>query len=222
MTVINLQVAASADDTNHDSITTGSNRAVASGSVSAGDLTSTVLSPGSHGASNSDWSAGARFLNVTIPQGTTITSAIYGMTPQASYTTANAIDYLVSGQASDTTVAFATAQDLKTTSRPRTTAVSGPWNQKSVTVDVQQTIDVTAIVQEIINRPSWVSGNSIVIMVDTASTTVANEWQDYYAYDGTPAKSPTLAITYGAGAAVVDVDRHSTGGAERGIARGIS
>lgn len=214
MPTLNLQVAASTDDTNHDSINTGSNRAVTSGSTSAGDLTNTVLSPGSHGTSNSDWSCGARFNNVTIPQGATITSALYGMTPQTSYTTSGAIDFHVSGQAADNPVSFSVTQNLTATNRPRTTAVSGPWDQNDVSMDVPQTIDVTAIIQEIINRPSWVSGNSIVILVDTASTTAANEWQDYYSYDGTPAKAPTLVITYGGAPAGITGTAALTQGAE--------
>lgn len=198
MTTLNLQVGASTDDTNHTSINTGSGRAVASGSVIAGDLTSVILSPGSHGANN-EYSLGARFLNVTIPQGTTITSATFGLTPQASYSSPGTVSYLVSAQAADNAATFGTGANLQTGTRPRTTAVSAAWNQNSVTIDVQNTIDVTSVVQEIINRAGWVSGNAIVIIVDTNTTTTSGEWQDYYAFDGTPAKSPTLTIVYSGG-----------------------
>lgn len=198
MTTLNLQVAASTDDANHNSITTGSGRSVASGSMLAADLTSVILSPGSHGANN-EYSVGARFLNITIPQGTTITSATFGMTPQASYSSPGTISYLVSGQAADNAATFSSGANLQTSNRARTTAVSSPWDQKTTTVDVQNTIDVTSVVQEIINRAGWVSGNALVIIVDTNTTTTSGEWQDYNSFDGAPAKAPTLTIVYSGG-----------------------
>lgn len=196
MATLNLAVTASADDAHAGSITNDSGRTVTA--CTNASITSTILSPGSHG-SNDEYSAGARFLNVTIAQGATINSATFRMTPQATYNAgANTISYLVSAQAADNPGTFTTATNqFTTTTRPRTTAVSAAWNQTSVTVDVQQSIDVTSVVQEIVNRAGWASGNAIVIIVDTNTTTTAGEWQDYHSYDGSTTKAPKLDIDYG-------------------------
>lgn len=159
------------------------------------------VSPGSHG-SGDEYSMAASFTtDAGITNGLTITSATYKMTANATYNAgANVIAYLVSAHAADNAGALATTNgDLNTTARPRTTAVSGVWTQTSVTGGVQYTIDVTTVVQELINRGGWAAGNAIVMIVDTDTTTSQGEWQDY---DGTGANVPVLEIVYTAGGGV--------------------
>jgi hypothetical protein len=165
------------------------------------NLNPNPVSPGSHGGGD-EYSMGARFTtDAGITNGLTITSATYKMTAQATWNAApDVIAYLVSAHAADNAGALATTNgNLNTTARPRTTAVSGVWTQTSVTVDTQYSIDVTSVVQELINRGGWAAGNSIVIIVDTNSTTTASQWQDYY---GTGANVPVLDIVYTAGGGV--------------------
>lgn len=205
-TTLNKQVASSSDDAVMVSITNDSGRSVSTsggmGTVNngAGD----VFSPGSHG-SNDEWSAGARFTSITIPQGTTITSATFTITPQATYASSGTVSYHVSAQAADNAATFnSTPGNLNTTARPRSTADCGTWTQSSVTADSAQARTVTSCIQEIINRAGWASGNAIVIIVDTASATTLGEWQDYCSYDYVTSPcnadhtdSPKLDITYG-------------------------
>lgn len=202
MPTLNLQVGASTDDAEHASINNDSGRSVTTGSIIAGDLTNTLLSPGSHG-SNNEHSAGARFTNVTIPQGATINSATFQMRANASYNAgSNVIKYHVSGQAADNAATFAIAANMTTTNRPRTTAVSADWTQTSVTGGTWYSIDVTSVVQEIINRAGWTSGNALVIIVDTHVDTTLGEWQDYDSYDGSAANAPKLDVDYSTGGTV--------------------
>lgn len=204
MTTINLVVSASADDAHQSSIANDSGRTFTStGSVS---LTSTILSPGSHG-SNDEYTAGARFLNVTVPNGATISSATFKLTPQATYNAgSNVIKYWVSAQAADNPGTFTTTGgNLNSTNRPRTTAAA-TWTQTSVTVNVAQSVDITSVIQEIVNRAGWASGNAIVILVDTHADTTTGEWQDYYAYDHTTGQEPQLDITYSSGASPSTAD----------------
>lgn len=190
------QVSASADDSRMSNIVNDSGRNVTASGVCS--LTETILAPGSHGG-NDEWSVAARFTTITTAQGATISSASFTLTAQATYNAgASTISYLVSAQASDNAGALTSASgNLNTTARPRTTAVSAAWNQTSVTAETEYSIDITSVIQEIVNRAGWASGNAIVILVDTNTTTSLGEWQDYYSYDGTAAKAPKLTITEG-------------------------
>lgn len=166
------------------------------------------VSPGSHG-NGDEYTMAARFTtDAGITNGLTITSATYKMTAQGTYDAgANVIAFLVSAHAADNAGALATTNgDVNTTTRPRTTAVSSVWTQTSVVINTQYSIDVTTVVQELVNRGGWAAGNSIVILVDTNSTTSQNEWQDYY---GTGANVPVLEIVYtaGGGAASIAIPR---------------
>jgi hypothetical protein len=187
---LNLQVSASADDTNSQSNATGSG---GTGNVIAGDITNTLLSPGSHGAGNF-WYVGCRFLSVTVPQGSTINSATFSLFGVA-FASTGTINLHVVGQLSANPVTFATGAGLSTASRPRTTA-SVTWNQKTVTA-AYQSVDVTTIVQEIVNQGTFASGNAVVIIVEVDATTTAGEWQDYSSFDNADVNNPKLDIVYG-------------------------
>lgn len=193
-------VSASTDDTNSGSNTAGSG---GSGNVIAGDLTNTILSPGSHGGSDY-WYVGCRFLAVAVAQGATIASATFSMKAQASYASPGTVKLIVKGQAGDTTVTFGTTagtNNLGTAARPRTTAASAAWDVKTVTGGTRYSVDVTAVIQEIVNRAGWASGNSIVILVEVDPSTTSGEWQDFYAYDDTTNRAtnpPQLDITVSA------------------------
>jgi hypothetical protein len=219
---IDLTVGASDGDAHGGSISNDSGRTVTSGAsilstngVNAiNDLTDPKLSPGSHG-SNAEASVAARFTNVTVPQGATITSASFSLKAQANYGPGSiTIAYLVSAEASDDAPALTTSASsggslrisgapAPTVSRPRTTAVSSVWNQNSVTAGTRYSIDVTSVVQEIVSRSGWASGNALLIIVDTDSTTTQGEWQDYYSWDDATDRTnnpPQLSITYSSGA----------------------
>jgi hypothetical protein len=68
-------------------------------------------------------------------------------------------------------------------------------NDKNDTADTWYTWDVTTIVQEIVNRGGWASGNDLaLIAIGNGSADSANK--QYYSYD-TPASAAKLDITYG-------------------------
>jgi hypothetical protein len=191
---INLAVSASTDDTNSQSNATATG---GSGNVIAADMTATLLSPGSHGASNF-WYVGCRFLSATIPQGSTINSATFSLFAVA-YPSPGTINHHVVGQLAANPATFGTAAGASlSTSRTRTTA-SVTWNQKTTT-NAYQAVDVTTIVQEIVNQATFASGNAIVIIVEVDATTTSGEWQDYSSWDNADTNNPKLDITYGGAA----------------------
>jgi len=207
VTTLNLQVNTSAGDAHAGSINNDSGRSVTSG-ANISSLTDNPVSPGSHG-SNNEHTAAFRFTSVTVPNAATINSASFVLTAQATYDAgANVVSYLVSAEASDNAPAMVdtgSGENLRsstgTAPRPRTTAVSAAWNQTSVTADTEYSISITSVIQEIVNRAGWASGNAILITVDTNTTTTLGEWQDYYSYDGSATKAAKLNIDYTAGGA---------------------
>jgi len=198
MATLNLQAGASGDDSDMQSIADNSGRAVtASGTVS---LTRSVLSPGSHN-SGDEWSVAARFTGVTIDNAAPINTAAFQMRANSSYSASpSVVKYWISAQASDNAGALSgTSGDLNITARARSTATA-VIDVTSVTVGTWYSTDMTAVIQEIVNRAGWANGNAIVILVDTHWDCDVGEWQDFDSYDGAAAGAPKLDIDYGAAA----------------------
>lgn len=132
-----------------------------------------------------DW-AGARFLNVTIPQGATINTA----TTTTRVTLTGDLDVTIFAQAIDDAGTFTTTtSDIS--SRTRTTA-SVEWDASVTNGDSPVTPDFSAVMQEVINRAGWASGNDIVFIyrINTNSTSRTVSWDD------TSLPEHTLDVTY--------------------------
>lgn len=199
MPTLNLTLAANLDDAHESSFANNSGKAPTGSTVVTDGA---LLSPGSHG-SNDEYSAACRFTGVTIPQAATITSATFSMRGNATYNASpNVVKFHVSCQAADNAGALSTAAgDLNSTNRPRTTADTA-WTQTSVTGGSRSSVDITAAVQEVINRAGWVSGNALVVLIDTHADTSVGEWQDYDPFNTAgAANGPKLDIVYTAGGA---------------------
>lgn len=135
-----------------------------------------------------DQTTGMRFNGINIPQGATIQSAKITFRANSSQSGASNIQFW--GQAADNASAFTTA-NFDISSRPKTSA-SFAWNNVPAwtTGAYYATPDLSAIIQEIINRSGWSAGNSLAII-----TTGAGK-RDAYSYDGSISAAPLLEITY--------------------------
>lgn len=196
-TTVDYQVSSSNGDSEQKSIPSDSGRAVTgSGTVST---TNVKLEIGSH-SSGDEWSGAARFTGVAVPQGSTITSATFSLRADSSYSASpNVVKIYVSAEDSDNAPALSTTSgDLNASSRPRTTATTVA-DVSSITGGDWYDFDVTAVVQEIVDRAGWVSGNAWVFLVDTHEDTTTNEWQDWRSYNAAPADAPKITVTYGSG-----------------------
>jgi hypothetical protein len=132
---------------------------------------------------------GLRFTGVTVPEGATIVSAYVQF--QTRVATSNTANFTIQGEASDNASRFTTtARNIS--SRPRTTAAASwspaPWTVVGEAGVDQRTTDLSAILQEIINRPGWTSGNAIVLIITGTGRRVAE------AFEG--ANAPELHIEY--------------------------
>jgi hypothetical protein len=141
------------------------------------------------------WTVGLRFNNVNLPQGATIENATVQFTAQASDSGALTIN--VFGEDIDDAPTFTTtAGDI--TSRTQTTAsvswVVADWTAGDMTTD-QETPNLAPIINEIIGRGGWVSGNSIVIIFERPATGE----RDAESFDASPTDAPILKIIEASG-----------------------
>ncbi|MGY1615621.1 hypothetical protein ACI797_02645 [Geodermatophilus sp. SYSU D00691] len=108
---------------------------------------------------------GLRFPAVTIPPGATVSRAWVQFTADKSGSAPVALT--IQGQAADNAPAFSTAAG-DVTARPRTTAAvtwSPPSWSSGQRGTAQRTSDVATVVQQVVNRPGWRSGNALVLVV---------------------------------------------------------
>ncbi|MDN3511516.1 MAG: hypothetical protein NG784_09450, partial [Candidatus Jettenia sp.] len=107
--------------------------------------------------------------------------------------TSEATSLTIQGENVDNAMAF-TAVSGNISSRPRTISAVPwspvPWTTVGEVGPKQRTPDISSIIQEIINRPGWSSGNSVVVIFTGTGKRVAE------AYDGNQAEAPLLYIEY--------------------------
>lgn len=130
---------------------------------------------------------GLRFLLVSVPQGATISAATLTLKKNASQPYIATSHGSIKGVASDSAPAWATT-------RPALASLTA----QSVTVVDSATVayDVAAIVQAIVNRAGWASGNAMAFAGDTTGANGAIAWVDYSVSSTDCAQ---LSITYTAG-----------------------
>ena len=132
---------------------------------------------------------GLRFQNVNIPQGATITSAYLEFTVDET----NSLTTIVTiyGEDSDDAAPFNSWGFYDLGTRPMTEATVEwdipAWNQVD---EQQQSPDIKSIIQEIVNRPGWSSGSSMVFAIEGTGRRVAKS------YDGDSTAAPLLHVTY--------------------------
>ncbi len=138
-----------------------------------------------------DQTVGMRFTGVTIPRGAAIVDAYVQF--QVDETPSGTTSLTVAGEAADNAVTFGSS-DRDISSRDRTT-VSVPWTPEawSSVGDAglaQRTPNLAGVIQEIVGRSSWVSGNALVIIITGTGERVAE------AFDGVAAAAPLLHVEY--------------------------
>jgi hypothetical protein len=134
---------------------------------------------------------GLRFPGVALPDGAVVQNASVQFT--ADETDGSASSLTIRGQAADNAATFSTAA-ANVSARPRTTA-SVAWSPPEwATVGQagagQRTPNLAGVVQQIVNRPGWVSGNSLVFVITGSGRRTAE------AFDTGPALAPHLHIEY--------------------------
>ena len=136
---------------------------------------------------------GTRYLNVTVPKNAAIVTAYVTFTQEYNYTGAPC-QLTTQGQAADNAPTFINS-NADFDGRPRTTARVN-WNAGGGGVGTTFNSDeLKTVIQEIVNRSGWVSGNALVLFFKDNSSPVGN-YRGVYSYDGSTTKAPLLHIEY--------------------------
>ncbi|HXV72226.1 MAG TPA: Ig-like domain-containing protein, partial [Acidimicrobiia bacterium] len=139
---------------------------------------------------NTQQIVGMRFTGITIPQGSVITSAWIQFQTDST-TNASPADLTIRAQAHDNPGTFtSTSGDIsgRATTSASTFWSPGEWLISGEAGPGQQTPDLSSLVQEVVDRTGWASGNSMVFIVSGTGSRIAE------AYDGFAAGAPLLHI----------------------------
>ena len=132
---------------------------------------------------------GLRFTGLSIPKGATIQSASIQF--QCNTKTIGAASLTIEGQAADNPATFAKTTN-NISARPRTAAdvawVPAPWATVGARGPDQQTPDLTSVIQELVNRAGWGSGNAMVFIITGTGVRTAESFNGTFA--------PVLSVTY--------------------------
>lgn len=121
-----------------------------------------VIDPG---VTKGNQAIGMRFTGISIPKGSTITQAYIEF--QVSEASGESTTVTLRGQAINNAGAF-TKTAYNISNRAKTTAAVS-WSNIPAWTSVGakvQTPDLSGVIQEIVNRNGWVSGNSLAIIVE--------------------------------------------------------
>jgi hypothetical protein len=127
--------------------------------------------------------AGLRFQNITIPQGATIETAYIEVSSHEPKTAEDEAKLTIFAEATDNAVTF--SMDDLITARTET-AASVKWDiaEEWGLWTAHQTPELKSIVQEIVNRSGWVSGNAIAFIITGENQGVTEfengrEWESF-------------------------------------------
>ncbi|NIS80819.1 MAG: hypothetical protein GTO14_11550, partial [Anaerolineales bacterium] len=144
---------------------------------------------------NAQW-IGMRFQNITVPRGATITNAYVQFT--ADVANSGATDLTVYGQDIGTAPTFTSAVN-NISGRDRTSAtvnwVPPAWTGGDQGVD-QRTPNISSIIEEIVGRGDWASGNDLVIIIDGTGERQAESYEGATIDHADPSLAAYIHIEY--------------------------
>jgi hypothetical protein len=199
-TTLLIPIAVEEDDVEESTVNGQMN--LTSGDLELGELDT--------GFSPYDWDGlttiGLRFINVDIPQGATVIASNIQFTADSSNGT-EPVELTIYGEAVGNALPYTdTAFDLSTRTQTAASVVwtiTEEWSTSSGEdkTDAQRTVDLSSIVQEIIDSPDWTPGNSInFFMVATGAsatpsgTSVGREAEGFS--DSNPNDTPEFTVTF--------------------------
>lgn len=117
--------------------------------------------------------SGFRFPNVTLSPGTSIAEAYLEFTVDGPYTLSMMVAFY--GQAAGNALPFSSSSRPENRTLTQASALwTIPPSDRWELNQTRRSPDLTAIVQEIINHPDWISGNALAIITQNASPGLGN------------------------------------------------
>lgn len=143
---------------------------------------------------------GIRFTGISIPQGATITNAYIRFTVDEADSDVSSLT--ITGEAVDNSSTFTTSTG--NISGRNTTSASvawapGSWTSVGSSGSNQQTPNLESIVQEIVNRGGWSSGNAMSFVITGSGTRTAES------YNGSSSAAPLLHVEYQTGSGAREI-----------------
>ena len=137
------------------------------------------------------WYTGFRFEGVNIPEGVTVTNAYIQFT---AYSTGSGTTTLsIYGEDDDDPYTFGYSR-YDISRRPRTSQSVywnvSPWYTVGEAGPAQQTPNLKNIVQEIVNRSDWDSGDDLAFILEGSG------WRDATSYEGNPSDAAVLHLEW--------------------------
>lgn len=149
----------------------------------------TAMNLGSSDLDIGETNVGMNFSNITLPQGAVIENAYIELVSASTGTSATIVS--IYGEDNDNASAFSTSSN-NLTSRTQTSAnvewIMPYWNATGITY---QSPNISNIVQEIVDRSGWASGNNINLIIPQTDGR-----RSAVTYDNDPANTPKLVILY--------------------------
>ena len=139
----------------------------------------------------SNQTIGLRFVGLNIPQGATITAANIQFT--CDETNSTATNLTIKGHDANNSSAFTTASNnvsSRTTTSASVNWSPAAWNSVGEAGANQRTPDLSAIVQEIVNRSGYTHNSAITMIITGTGERTAE------AYDGTSSSAALLTVDY--------------------------
>jgi len=111
---------------------------------------------------------GIRIMNITVPQGATVTNAYLEFVADEAQSVATSLT--ISAEATSNALAIPTT-NYALTSKTKTNASTSWTNLPAWTIgDTYQSTDISSVVQELINRGDWASGNAMTFIIEGTGT----------------------------------------------------
>lgn len=131
-----------------------------------------------------------RIPNVNVLKDATVTNAYIQFTPSANDSTT--VNFTIAGDDSVDPVAPTSVAEFDAIARTSQTVA---WAAGGFTAEqAENTPDISAIIQHLVNKSDWHTGSAIQIVFDFGSASGAAI--QVHAYDGAPAKAPLLHVEY--------------------------
>lgn len=145
------------------------------------DLTSSDLELTEDHEGTPQW-IGIRFHGVEIPRGTPILGAYLQFATDEPDKNRDPFSATLYGEASDNAAAFSEGAAFDVSGRARTTAAvawSGvePWTVEHEAGPAQRTPDLKSLIQEIVDRDGWQSGNALAFIIEGTGTRTAESYE---------------------------------------------
>ncbi len=198
-TTVEKRVVAGSDD---------AEQGVSSGSTSLGSSDLELSTDG-----NAQQLVGLRFTGLGIPNGATITNAYVQFRVDEVSTGASSLT--VRAEAVDSATTYTSASN--NVGARATTSLGVPWTPPDwptvgAATTAQRTPDLSGLVQSIVDRPGWQSGNALALQVSGSGRRAAE------AFEGGATFAPLLHVEYtGAGAGPVNQAPVVSAGPDRAV-----